>query len=194
MGIFKFGNWYLWELFYFPILPSQIAFTFLVYPALILAYMGQAAYLSKHHQNAGLISYYVSVPGIWLFVWLLHGQDLNYQAIWPEHVWYRKFEVARTCNSHSCFCCGKPSNHKWNILNHQPKSITQLFPKSQSCSYLRQDSWSNLHTRDQLDAHDSMYCRHHWFQRHQAHGKCIRYLPETPILKDVILTQHNTAR
>lgn len=41
----------------------QIAFTFLVYPALILGYMGQAAYLSKHHQMTHDISYYVSVPG-----------------------------------------------------------------------------------------------------------------------------------
>ncbi|GJX27666.1 potassium transporter 2-like protein [Tanacetum coccineum] len=40
----------------------QIAFSFLVYPALILGYMGQAAYLSKHHQMANDISYYVSVP------------------------------------------------------------------------------------------------------------------------------------
>ncbi|XP_071732725.1 potassium transporter 2-like [Rutidosis leptorrhynchoides] len=40
----------------------QIAFTFLVYPALILGYMGQAAYLSKHHQMTHDISYYVSVP------------------------------------------------------------------------------------------------------------------------------------
>lgn len=42
----------------------QIAFTFLVYPALILAYMGQAAYLSQHHNSDLQISYYVSVPGI----------------------------------------------------------------------------------------------------------------------------------
>ncbi|XP_071742030.1 potassium transporter 2-like isoform X2 [Rutidosis leptorrhynchoides] len=42
----------------------QIAFTFLVYPALILAYMGQAAYFSKHHQMTHAISYYVSVPEI----------------------------------------------------------------------------------------------------------------------------------
>lgn len=43
----------------------QIAFTFLVYPALILAYMGQAAYLSKHHHNytSYQIGFYVSVPG-----------------------------------------------------------------------------------------------------------------------------------
>lgn len=42
----------------------QIAFTFLVYPALILAYMGQAAYLSMHHDASSQISFYVSVPGI----------------------------------------------------------------------------------------------------------------------------------
>lgn len=43
----------------------QIAFTFLVYPALILAYMGQAAYLSKHHaiESDYRIGFYVSVPG-----------------------------------------------------------------------------------------------------------------------------------
>ncbi|KAH6830895.1 potassium transporter 2 [Perilla frutescens var. hirtella] len=40
----------------------QIAFTFLVYPALILAYMGQAAYLSKHHHTIHKIGFYVSVP------------------------------------------------------------------------------------------------------------------------------------
>ncbi|XP_041993293.1 potassium transporter 2-like [Salvia splendens] len=40
----------------------QIAFTFLVYPALILAYMGQAAYLSRHHHTIHKIGYYVSVP------------------------------------------------------------------------------------------------------------------------------------
>ncbi|KAG2309399.1 hypothetical protein Bca52824_029147 [Brassica carinata] len=40
----------------------QIAFTFLVYPALILAYMGQAAYLSQHHNSAHAIGFYISVP------------------------------------------------------------------------------------------------------------------------------------
>lgn len=45
----------------------QIAFTFLVYPALILAYMGQAAYLSKHHNSTHQIGFYVSVPGMSLY-------------------------------------------------------------------------------------------------------------------------------
>ena len=52
----------------------QIAFTSLVYPALILAYMGQAAYLSKHHQNYSSyqIGFYVSVPGSKSLSHLMH--------------------------------------------------------------------------------------------------------------------------
>lgn len=50
------------DLGHFSYAAIQIAFSFLVYPALILAYMGQAAFLSKHHPMASDISYYVSVP------------------------------------------------------------------------------------------------------------------------------------
>uniref|UniRef100_A0A0D3BNY1 Potassium transporter n=1 Tax=Brassica oleracea var. oleracea TaxID=109376 RepID=A0A0D3BNY1_BRAOL len=44
------------------VITPHIAFSFLVYPALILAYMGQAAYLSQHHNSAHAIGFYVSVP------------------------------------------------------------------------------------------------------------------------------------
>ncbi|KAI3748906.1 hypothetical protein L6452_12325 [Arctium lappa] len=50
------------DLGHFSYAAIQIAFTFLVYPALILAYMGQAAYLSRHHEIDDQIGYYVSVP------------------------------------------------------------------------------------------------------------------------------------
>ncbi|XP_060191367.1 potassium transporter 8 [Lycium barbarum] len=52
------------DLGHFSQLSIQIAFTFVVYPSLILAYMGQAAYLSKHHVIASdyHIGFYVSVP------------------------------------------------------------------------------------------------------------------------------------
>lgn len=44
----------------------QLAFTSLVYPALILGYMGQAAYLTKHHDfdSSNQIGFYVSVPAV----------------------------------------------------------------------------------------------------------------------------------
>jgi KUP system potassium uptake protein len=53
------------DLGHFNQLSIQIAFTCMVYPSLILAYMGQAAYLSKHHILEGdyRIGFYVSVPG-----------------------------------------------------------------------------------------------------------------------------------
>ncbi|KAK1271810.1 putative potassium transporter 8 [Acorus gramineus] len=52
------------DLGHFSYTAIQIAFTFLVYPALILAYMGQAAYLSMHHDltSSYQIGFYVSVP------------------------------------------------------------------------------------------------------------------------------------
>uniref|UniRef100_A0A804M1L0 K+ potassium transporter integral membrane domain-containing protein n=2 Tax=Zea mays TaxID=4577 RepID=A0A804M1L0_MAIZE len=52
------------DLGHFNQLSIQIAFTCMVYPALILAYMGQAAYLCKHHimESDYRIRFYVSVP------------------------------------------------------------------------------------------------------------------------------------
>ncbi|PWZ38225.1 Potassium transporter 25 [Zea mays] len=43
----------------------QIAFIYVVYPALVLAYMGQAAFISQHHnfESSYHIGFYVSVPG-----------------------------------------------------------------------------------------------------------------------------------
>lgn len=50
------------DLGHFSQLSIKVAFTFFVYPSLILAYMGQAAYLSKHHLIQDGIGFYVSVP------------------------------------------------------------------------------------------------------------------------------------
>ncbi|GAA0156492.1 transporter [Lithospermum erythrorhizon] len=52
------------DLGHFSQLSMKIAFTSMVYPALVLAYMGQAAYLSRHHNinNEYRIGFYVSVP------------------------------------------------------------------------------------------------------------------------------------
>ena len=41
---------------------EQIAFTVVVYPCIILAYMGEAAYLSKHKEDLQR-SFYKSIPG-----------------------------------------------------------------------------------------------------------------------------------
>lgn len=43
-----------------------MAFTFLVYPCLILAYMGEAAFLTKHHEDIQR-SFYKAIPGKIIF-------------------------------------------------------------------------------------------------------------------------------
>jgi hypothetical protein len=71
---------------------EQIAFTSLVYPALILAYMGQAAYISRHHnfENINHIGFYVSVPGtLYIFIFTLTGNHFcEYNCITGSSFYY----------------------------------------------------------------------------------------------------------
>lgn len=75
---------------------SQIAFTFLVYPSLILAYLGEAAFLSKHHEDIQR-SFYKAIPGkklvkqrLYIYVSLSEHDItffLNVEAVfWPVFV------------------------------------------------------------------------------------------------------------
>jgi len=69
----------------YSILLVQLAFTCLVYPALILAYMGQAAYLSKHHDfySSSQVGFYIAVPGM-LCHWLMYFHDGPYYYFKPK--------------------------------------------------------------------------------------------------------------
>ena len=69
----------------YSILLVQLAFTCLVYPALILAYMGQAAYLSKHHDfySSSQVGFYIAVPGM-LCHWLMYFHDWLYCYFKPK--------------------------------------------------------------------------------------------------------------
>lgn len=46
----------------FDVCDAQIAFTSLVYPCLMLAYLGEAAFLSRHHEDIQR-SFYKAIPG-----------------------------------------------------------------------------------------------------------------------------------
>lgn len=50
------------DLSHFPVLSIQIAFTAVVFPCLLLAYSGQAAYLMKHTDHV-VGAFYHSIPG-----------------------------------------------------------------------------------------------------------------------------------
>ncbi|XP_047308923.1 potassium transporter 10-like [Impatiens glandulifera] len=60
------------DLAHFPVAPIQLAFTMVVFPCLLLAYSGQAAYLMKNHD---------------------HVQDAFYRSI-PESIYWPMFVVA----------------------------------------------------------------------------------------------------
>ncbi|KAI4384578.1 hypothetical protein MLD38_002709 [Melastoma candidum] len=85
------------DLGHFSYTAIQIAFTAAVYPALILAYMGQAAYLSQHHHNQIDISFYATVPDC-------HTSDKKHGQIYiPEINWMLMIScIAVTCRLQGC--------------------------------------------------------------------------------------------
>ncbi|XP_062159746.1 potassium transporter 6 [Alnus glutinosa] len=91
------------DLGHFSQLSIKIAFTSVVYPALVLAYMGQAAYLSEHHfsVNDYHIGFYVSVPGklrIPVLVIAILAAVVGSQAIITG-----TFSIIKQCSALNCF-------------------------------------------------------------------------------------------
>ncbi|XP_071691006.1 potassium transporter 6-like [Rutidosis leptorrhynchoides] len=91
------------DLGHFSQLSIQIAFTSFVYPSLILAYMGQAAYLSQHHviQNDYQIGFYISVPEnlrVPVLVIAILAAVVGSQAIITG-----TFSIIKQCSSLGCF-------------------------------------------------------------------------------------------
>lgn len=63
------------DLSHFPVLSIQIAFTAIVFPCLIFAYSGQAAYLLKNPNHVA-DAFYRSIPGL-LYILLLSLMELR---------------------------------------------------------------------------------------------------------------------
>ncbi|KAK2982425.1 hypothetical protein RJ640_026268 [Escallonia rubra] len=89
------------DLGHFSYAAIQIAFTFLVYPALILAYMGQAAYLSKHHSTTYHISYYLSVPES--VRWPVLGVAILASVVGSQAIISGTFSIINQSQSLGCF-------------------------------------------------------------------------------------------
>ncbi|KAL0004159.1 hypothetical protein SO802_011720 [Lithocarpus litseifolius] len=92
------------DLGHFSQLSIQIAFTSVVYPALILAYMGQAAYLSMHH-SAGIqvprIGFYVSVPE--KFRWPVLVIAILAAVVGSQAIITGTFSIIKQCSALGCF-------------------------------------------------------------------------------------------
>lgn len=91
------------DLGHFNQLSIQIAFTCMVYPSLILAYMGQAAYLSKHHMLGGdyRIGFYVSVPE--MIRWPVLAIAILAAVVGSQAVITGTFSMIKQCTSLGCF-------------------------------------------------------------------------------------------
>lgn len=57
------------DLSHFPVPAVQLAFTLVVFPCLLLAYSGQAAYLMKNQAHVS-DAFYRSIPG-WLYTYII---------------------------------------------------------------------------------------------------------------------------
>nr|XP_043639490.1 potassium transporter 6-like [Erigeron canadensis] len=91
------------DLGHFSQLSIQIAFTSFVYPSLILAYMGQAAYLSQHHviENDYQIGFYISVPKSLRVPVLLIA--ILAAVVGSQAIITGTFSIIKQCSSLGCF-------------------------------------------------------------------------------------------
>ncbi|KAK6160176.1 hypothetical protein DH2020_003557 [Rehmannia glutinosa] len=91
------------DLGHFSQLSIKIAFTSIVYPSLILAYMGQAAYLSQHHniQEDYSIGFYVSVPE--KLRWPVLVIAIMAAVVGSQAIITGTFSIIKQCSALGCF-------------------------------------------------------------------------------------------
>ncbi|KAL8159738.1 hypothetical protein V2J09_001275 [Rumex salicifolius] len=91
------------DLGHFSQLSIKIAFSFFVYPSLILAYMGQAAYMSRHHSidNDFRVGFYVSVPE--QIRWPVLAIAILAAVVGSQAVITGTFSIIKQCSSLGCF-------------------------------------------------------------------------------------------
>nr|GMD13378.1 potassium transporter 6-like isoform X1 [Ipomoea batatas] len=91
------------DLGHFTQMSIQIAFTFMVYPSLVLAYMGQAAYLTKHHdfESGYHISFYISVPE--KLRWPVLVIAVLAAVVGSQAIITGTFSIIKQCSSLGCF-------------------------------------------------------------------------------------------
>ncbi|KAI3462992.1 hypothetical protein Pfo_019655 [Paulownia fortunei] len=91
------------DLGHFSQLSIKIAFSFVVYPSLVLAYMGQAAYLSKHHiiENDYQIGFYVSVPE--KLRWPVLAIAILAAVVGSQAIITGTFSIIKQCCALGCF-------------------------------------------------------------------------------------------
>ncbi|KAM7257107.1 hypothetical protein ACFE04_012848 [Oxalis oulophora] len=90
------------DLGHFSQLSIRIAFTLVVYPCLILAYMGEAAYLSKHKHDL-LSSFYHAIPDSEVVFWPIFVIATLATVVASQAVISATFSIISQCRALRCF-------------------------------------------------------------------------------------------
>ncbi|KAG1339065.1 hypothetical protein COCNU_04G013710 [Cocos nucifera] len=125
---------------HFSALSIKMAFSFLVYPCLILAYMGEAAFLSKHHEDIQR-SFYKAIPGRIYCQWFI---TYSFHCIRRCDIYLTKaFSIYRSCflaslhSGHSCGNSWKSGCDIGNLFYHKPVLFPELLPSCENCPYFK---------------------------------------------------------
>ncbi|XP_042025012.1 potassium transporter 6-like isoform X1 [Salvia splendens] len=89
------------DLGHFSQVSIKIAFTSFVYPSLVLAYMGQAAYLSQHHDMQNHVGFYVSVPE--KLRWPVLVIAILAAVVGSQAIITGTFSIIKQCSALGCF-------------------------------------------------------------------------------------------
>jgi len=117
----------------------QISFSFVVFPSILIAYIGQAAYLRKFPEKVSN-TFYASIPGTSLkfkrsidtfFYNIIHGLiGISFFLFPTLSIKCRPLILANIC---CCCCCchhSQSSNDFRSIFCYIPSTKSGLFPKS----------------------------------------------------------------
>uniref|UniRef100_A0A0A9G4E0 Uncharacterized protein n=1 Tax=Arundo donax TaxID=35708 RepID=A0A0A9G4E0_ARUDO len=72
-------------------------------------------------------------------------------------------------------CSGESSNYYWDLFYYQAVLFIKLFPWCEDCAHILHCTWSDIHTRNQLDPDGTLPGCYYWLQRHKAFGECTRF-------------------
>ena len=156
----------------------QLAFVGVIYPCLMLQYMGQAAFLSKNIP-AVHNSFYLSIPSKlqntkYFCALLLHILPKDSVDCWIiSHHACRSFILACVCHSNSCCNCGQPSYYICNFFYREAVPCLGMLSTSKGCAYFKVDLWPDLHTWDKLDSDGPLFSYNTWLSWHNSDRKCL---------------------
>ncbi|GJT62949.1 potassium transporter 1 [Tanacetum coccineum] len=109
------------DLGHFSTLSVKIAFTFLVYPCLVLAYLGEAAFLSRHHEDIQR-SFYKAIPG------------------------KKSCILARVHSCYVCSCRRKSGCNFCHLFDYKSVLCIELFPSCENRSYFKKNIWAGVYS------------------------------------------------